>query len=113
MPKQTNRFKQVISVYYIEEANIDIIWYTCEDILMKSLEIRPQPLRFIDSYIDYERPGLPHLTLVWPVEAYVLRIVLCNQNGLFLFAEQIRIENVRTAQEIFLFRPTKRLAKHP
>ena len=42
MPKQTNRFKQVISVYYIEEANIDIIWYTCEDILMKSLDIRPQ-----------------------------------------------------------------------
>ena len=45
MPKRANRFKQVISFYYIGVANINIIWYTCEDILMKSLEIRPQPLR--------------------------------------------------------------------
>jgi hypothetical protein len=42
MPKQTDPFKQVISFYYIDEANINIIWYTCEGTLMKSLEIRPQ-----------------------------------------------------------------------
>jgi predicted cation transporter len=31
----------------------------------------------------------------------------------FLFAGQISIEYVRTAQKIFLFRPSKRLAKYP